>query len=239
MAVNLLHGRCRKLLDEPAARIKKALNGSQVSGGHIWVPLLYLQSIIRYWNNVLNSFNAELIVEERTLLQERTILQRNNNYAYTSDYSHIRDNHTATISLIAAHLYWYRSQLASLEDIVSDITARQKVSMVGLEAQSLKIVLEQVASNLKLATAFRDTLECKAQNILALLDREMQSDRDHQMQLYAMETQAREACRAAEASEESQVLARAMKEDSVAMKTVRIRIGVITPSSLYHVKDRC
>lgn len=74
---------------------------------------------------------------------------------------------------MAAHLHRYGSELGWFEDIVSDISAHHEKFFqdVGNEAagQRLSVGLVQIASQLKSVNTFRQELQHKTQNILALV----------------------------------------------------------------------
>jgi hypothetical protein len=80
---------------------------------------------------------------------------------------------------MAAHLHRYGSELGWFEDIVSDISKHHEQffkdvpSKSGdtrtLAGQRLSIGLVQIASQLKAVNTFRQELQHKTQNILALV----------------------------------------------------------------------
>lgn len=64
VVLNLLDGRWSKIVDEPTNRIKeviKSRHGANVKDEPSFVHLVYLSSIVRWWNNVLSYFNHQLI----------------------------------------------------------------------------------------------------------------------------------------------------------------------------------
>ena len=64
VVVNFLDGRWSRIVDEPIVRVKEAIK-SRGDGDAVadpsFVHLIYLSSVIRWWNNVLLSFNQQLI----------------------------------------------------------------------------------------------------------------------------------------------------------------------------------
>ena len=64
VVVNFLDGRWSRIVDEPIVRVKEVIK-SRGDGDAVadpsFVHLIYLSSVIRWWNNVLLSFNQQLI----------------------------------------------------------------------------------------------------------------------------------------------------------------------------------
>jgi hypothetical protein len=64
VVLNLLDGRWSQIAEEPTNRIKEAIKsrrGAMVKDEPSFVHLVYLSSIVRWWNNVLSYFNHQLI----------------------------------------------------------------------------------------------------------------------------------------------------------------------------------
>jgi hypothetical protein len=62
--LNLLDGRWSKIAEEPVIRIKEVIKSrkdAKVKDEPPFVHLVYLSSIVRWWNNVLSFFNHQLI----------------------------------------------------------------------------------------------------------------------------------------------------------------------------------
>jgi hypothetical protein len=154
---------------------------------------------------------------------------------------------------MTAHLHRYGSELGWLQDIVSDIsahhasyhedrTAHREVVKISAGGR-VSLGLRQVGSQLKAVTSFRQELENKTRNILALVSlptRTMIEFRIDGLKLFnniqvsndkmvvangaAMAKMLRAARTEAKMSrriaDQSQQIALEMQEDSVAMKTV-------------------
>jgi len=82
------------------------------------------------------------------------------------------------LHIMTAHLHRYGSELGWFEDIVADISTYHKRFFLGqlddikeLESagQRLSVGIAQVASQLKAVNCFRQELENKTRNILALV----------------------------------------------------------------------
>ena len=62
--LNLLDGRWSTIAEEPVIRIKEVIKSrkdAKVKDEPPFVHLVYLSSIVRWWNNVLSFFNHQLI----------------------------------------------------------------------------------------------------------------------------------------------------------------------------------
>jgi hypothetical protein len=68
LSVSFQDGRWSRIVEEPHNRIKEVMEdsqGHQSSEDPLFVHLVYLTSALRWWNNVLDSFNNQLIAHVR------------------------------------------------------------------------------------------------------------------------------------------------------------------------------
>ncbi len=64
VVINFLDGRWSRIAEEPILRVKEAIKSRGHADAKVepsFVHLIYLSSIIRWWNNVLLYFNQQLI----------------------------------------------------------------------------------------------------------------------------------------------------------------------------------
>lgn len=68
LSISFQDGRWSRIVEEPPNRIKEAMEdsqGHQCSDDPLFVHLIYFTSALRWWNNVLDSFNNQLIAHVR------------------------------------------------------------------------------------------------------------------------------------------------------------------------------
>lgn len=170
---NFQDGRWRRVVEEPIFRLKETLKDGYKNFSTrdpFYTQAIFLTSVLRWWNNALNSFNDQLISYEETLLVERQ--------QETESFSQLNSETNRTLHCMTAHLYRYGSELALLTDIVQDIktyntTFHDKLVNCGLRPDaSSELVsrsLEQITTQLSSVTRFRDELQLKTNNVMALL----------------------------------------------------------------------
>ncbi|KAK1999885.1 hypothetical protein LX36DRAFT_459217 [Colletotrichum falcatum] len=221
ISVSLLDHRLRDLIEEPLKRTRETVRHKAGAGLAInphFVHLIYLSSALRWWNNVLLCFNQELVLHEKQLQKETA--------ADTSAFSLQSKDISTSLHTMAAHLHRYKSELYRVETILCELQSA-KFSILDQSGKpnankpqdSLRI--DHLTSQLNAIKSFTDELERKVQNILALLFNQIQVTNDRTLQ--AILTAAQEDNKMSQNIViQSHELAKSMKKDSVAMKTVRL-----------------
>ncbi|KAH0536480.1 hypothetical protein FGG08_006661 [Glutinoglossum americanum] len=219
--VNFQDGRWSQIVEEPIGRIKEAIKSRGDTDAKVepfFVHLIYLSTVVRWWNNVLLSFNHQLIAHEKRLQEEMDTL----NSLTSSDLS---TGINKALHVMAAHLHRYGSELGRIEDIVLELSSRhersislvdmadnERTASVAHEWNRAKLGFEQIISHLRAVRNFGKELESKIKNILALVT----NDKTMQAILQAAQQDAKLTQQLAFQSQE---LTASMKEDSIAMKT--------------------
>ncbi|PMD22291.1 hypothetical protein NA56DRAFT_98631 [Hyaloscypha hepaticicola] len=225
---NFQDGRWKKVVEEPILRLREMYRGcNSVDLGRdpIYLQTAILNSVLRWWNNLLNSFNDQLIAYEEALIRQDLT---------NEDLVQINAETNQSLHCMAAHLHRYGSELHSLSDILEDIKFYNScfhekfVERRIREAGALGCItttLGQVASYLSAIRTFRDELQQKINNVLALLVDNSKSMSDlllvqnsNAMQAILQATQV-EAEASRQIALQSQRLSEEMMKDSVAMKT--------------------
>lgn len=155
---NLMHGRWPKIVEEPQHRLLEALEHPNVPFDPMFVHLVLITTIVRWWNNALHSVNEQLIAYERRLQED------GDDQAGTNVF------HNATskaLHAMAAHVQRYGAELDSLEDTASEL-ARVFSTTHGQDSGSLTGI-EHMKSQLKMTNDFVREQEKKIQNLLALV----------------------------------------------------------------------
>ncbi|KAK4197912.1 hypothetical protein QBC40DRAFT_284633 [Triangularia verruculosa] len=170
---NFQDGRWKKVVEEPIIRLRnsyKECTSAPMSRDPIYLQMAILNSVLRWWNNSLNSFDDQLISYEEDLLRQDL-----------TDGGLLRVNAETNQSLhcMAAHLHRYGSELSSLSEILTscrDYNRRfhQKFALLGIrktpdDLSNILNALNVAASHLSVISIFRDELERKISNVLALL----------------------------------------------------------------------
>ncbi|OCK94767.1 uncharacterized protein K441DRAFT_659662 [Cenococcum geophilum 1.58] len=170
---NFQDGRWKRVVEEPILRIKETLEGDCrdcSARDPFYTQAVFLTSVLRWWNNALNSFNDQLIAYEETLLVKRQ--------QEIESFSQLNSETNRALHCMTAHLQRYGSELALLADVVQDIKKyntnfHHKFVDSGLRsAASFDLVsrsLEQITTQLSSITRFRDELQLKTDNVMALL----------------------------------------------------------------------
>ncbi|KAJ9620743.1 hypothetical protein H2204_012153 [Knufia peltigerae] len=240
VAISFQDGRWSRVVEEPQRRVRKVLESHERFGAehnHFSVHLIYLTSALRLWNNVLGSFNNQLIAHEKSLQNQMD----NNLESQREDFN---NNLNKTLHTMTAHLHRYGSELGRLADIF-DHVGQEVVELYdhtgkgtrddALQArlrQHTVLAMAQTRSQLQDINVFRQELEHKTQNILALLFNNIQVSNDKVMvangkamnrMLKASRAEARMSMR----------LAEEMKKDSAAMKTIAILTTFFLPGTSF------
>ncbi|KIX09412.1 uncharacterized protein Z518_00492 [Rhinocladiella mackenziei CBS 650.93] len=181
LVFNFQDGRWRKIVEEPIHRMKEVLTGCnkpEMGRDPIYIQSVVLTSAIRWWNNALNSFNDQLIGYEEILI---------NQDLSSEELSQFNTDTNRSLHCMAAHLHRYGSELTQLSEIVQDfkwynndfhdefvrLGLREKDALEGF-LRGLDHVNTQVCSTSK----FRDELEQKINNVLAVLVDNNQASND-------------------------------------------------------------
>ncbi|KAH6890269.1 hypothetical protein B0T10DRAFT_314938 [Thelonectria olida] len=222
---SLLDHRLRDIIEEPLSRVRGAVrrwSGMGLTINPHFIHLVYLSSVLRWWNNVLLCFNQELVMHEKQLQKETA--------ADTSAFSHESKDINTSLHTMAAHLYRYKSELHRVENILSELRSA-KFATIGNAAQD-NLRIEYLMSQLNAIRSFSNELESKVQNILALLFNQIQVTNDRTMQ--AILTAAQEDNKMSQSIViQSHELAQSMKNDSVAMKTIAILTMLFLPGTSF------
>ncbi|KAL8997690.1 MAG: hypothetical protein Q9169_003097 [Polycauliona sp. 2 TL-2023] len=159
ISFNFLDGRWAKIVEEPQNRISEALKDPRTPDDPMFVHLVYLTSIARWWSHALHSVNEQLIAYEGMLQEERL--------TEDSAVDTFYDEVSKALHAMAAHIQRYGTELDSLEDTTAEIS---KWSDALQQPNNAFIVsIEQIRSQLKATNAFVKEQEKKTQNILALV----------------------------------------------------------------------
>ncbi|KAL8671290.1 MAG: hypothetical protein Q9168_004211 [Polycauliona sp. 1 TL-2023] len=236
---NFMDGRWAKIVEEPQNRISEALRDPRTPQDPMFVHLVYLTSITRWWNNALHSVNEQLIAYEGTLQEERLTEDSAVNTIYSEG--------SKALHAMAAHIQRYGTELDALEDTAAEIS---KWSHGIQRPQSpLLASIEQIRSQLKATNAFVKEQEKKTQNILALVSvnpmlpvekrspqvqlfNRMQITNDRRMEAVLRSTQ-QEAAYSRQIAERSQELAEEMKRDSLSIRTIAIMTLFFLPAASF------
>ncbi|KAL1645826.1 hypothetical protein SLS61_008087, partial [Didymella pomorum] len=129
---------------------------------------------------------------------------------------------------MVAHLHRYGSELGWFEGIVADLSAHHdrffqtqsgRANKAETSAgQRLSVGLVHIAAQLKAVNTFRQELQYKTQNILALLFNNIQVSND-KMVVELLNASREEAELSRRIADQSQQIALEMQEDSISMKT--------------------
>lgn len=227
LAISLLDGRWKKIVEQPQSRINESLRiaDREIVQNPFFVFVIYITTALEWWINALHSFHEQLIAHEEHLQEE---LGTND-----SSPSTVYANLNRALHAMSAHLHRYRSELLSTEDTIVDLLIKHEKafgtqpdaagSVVKIEA-SLTEAKEQVRA----ADIMRLELEQKIQNILALLFNQMQLSTDKVMIDNGKSMQGIMAATQEEATSSRMIanaqqrLTEEMQEDSVAMKTIAV-----------------
>ncbi|KAI5791067.1 hypothetical protein EDC01DRAFT_657030 [Geopyxis carbonaria] len=213
LCVSFLDGRWRNYVEEPGERLKEIAKGGRHDPAMVY--LVYMTSITRWYNNVLQTFNSELIEKEKMLQND-----------IDGDSGRIGNTElNKALHIMAAHLHRYRSELARLQGVADLLVAKRELMIDEIHAAEDN--LEQVRSQLSGVRWFANELELKISNILALLFKNIEVSNATAMQEILRETQ-RDAGY-------TQQLTVSMKADSVAMKTVAVLTMFFLPGTTYAV----
>ncbi|KAH8743418.1 hypothetical protein BGZ57DRAFT_980425 [Hyaloscypha finlandica] len=172
VVLNFQDGRWWKVIEEPISRIKESMTvASRSNSGHdpFHTQAVFLTSALRWWSNALNGFNDQLIAYEESLLIEQQPLD--GSFKLNSETNR-------SLHCMAAHLHRYSSELQLLADIVEDIrrynsTFHSTFLKLGLrpETDPSPIIqgVDQIACQVSALCGFRNELQLKTDNVLALL----------------------------------------------------------------------
>lgn len=170
---NFQDGRWRRVVEEPILRVKETLERASKDSSRrdpFYTQAVFLTSALRWWNNALNSFNDQLITYEEILLIE--------DQPSNETYSQLNSETNRALHCMTAHLHRYGSELTLLAEIVQDLKQynthfHQKFVDRGLRSDvaidSISRSLGQITTQLSSVSRFRDELQLKTDNVLALL----------------------------------------------------------------------
>lgn len=158
LSFNFMDGRWPGIIEEPQTRIAETLKHSKLTADPIFVHLVFLTTIARWWNNALHSVNEQLIAYEKRL-QEDTEDESTSNAIYNEI--------SKALHAMAAHVHRYGTELGSIEETSCELS-KAFIAMHD-NRDSSTAGFEQVKSQLKATNAFARELEKKTKNILALV----------------------------------------------------------------------
>ncbi|KAF2176210.1 hypothetical protein K469DRAFT_36556 [Zopfia rhizophila CBS 207.26] len=173
IVMNFQDGRWRKVVEQPIARIKEALEDKEREDSGrdpFYLQTVFLTSIFRWWSNALNSFNDQLIAYEEKMLAEEQ--------ATNISFSTLNSETSRALHCMTAHLHRYGSELVLLSGIVQDIReynieSHGKLVTYGVRSSnSLKCIkrsMDQITTHLSSISQFREELQLKIDNVLSLL----------------------------------------------------------------------
>ncbi|KAL9131757.1 MAG: hypothetical protein Q9217_000362 [Psora testacea] len=241
LAISLLDGRWKKIVEQPQSRIDESLStlnprSRNVLENPFFVFIIYLTTALEWWINALHSFDEQLIAHEKRLQKELDTNDKSSSTVY--------GDMNRALHAMSAHLHRYGSELSSTEDTISDLIIRHgKVFGTVTDAASsvaqIEVSLAEAKGQVRAAETIRLELEQKTQNILALLFNRIQLSTDkvmidngQSMQGIMVASQA-EATSSRMIANAQQRLTEDMKEDSVAMKTIAVLTMFFLPGTSF------
>lgn len=227
LAISLLDGRWKKIVEQPQSRIHESLNivHRDIFESPFFVFVIYLTTALEWWINALHSFDQQLIAHEERLQKELDTRDTSSSTVYA--------DMNRALHAMSAHLHRYGSELLSMEDTISDLIIRHRNAFSTStnpvdSVAKIEASLAEAKGQVKAAETMRLELGQKTQNILALLFNRMQLSTDKvmidngkSMEGIMVATQA-EATSSRMIADAQQQLTEEMKQDSVAMKTIAV-----------------
>jgi hypothetical protein len=227
LAVSLLDGRWKRIVEQPQSRIDESLRipDRNVLENPFFVFVIYLTTALEWWINALHSFDAQLIGHEERLQKELDTLDTSPSAVYA--------DMNRALHAMSAHLHRYGSELTSTEDTISDLIIRHgkafgTTTVPTSAVATIDASLAEAKGQVRAAETMRLELAQKTQNILALLFNRIQLsidkvmiDNGKAMEGIMVATQA-EATSSRMIADAQQQLTEEMKDDSVAMKTIAV-----------------
>jgi hypothetical protein len=238
---NFQDGRWSKIVEEPVNRVKEVFSDiEKTTSNPFLVHTVYLSSALRLWTNALNSFNDQLIAYEEELLSEEK--------QPPEESSKLNSELSRRLHCMASHLHRYGSEIASLQETINDVRKQ------GTEFHQISVTLppctlgmskemsggfEQLSSQAASIKRFRDELQLKTDNVLALQVDYTQVANDRllvqnskAMHLILQTTQT-ELTLSRRMALQSRQLAEEMKKDSVSMKTIALLTVFFLPGTSF------
>jgi hypothetical protein len=198
IVINFQDGRWSKVIEEPITRTTECLKDSRSKFGQdpFFIHSIYLTTALRWWNNALQSFNDQLIAYVSRIfgIQSHNHLSKPSLYGdylsnkWSQEEALLGEEETTRASedmtsglnralrCILAHLHRYESELSLLNETVQDICAyhaefhRSYLPQGSDETDAtLAKGFEQIASQVASIVHFRDEMQHKADNVLALV----------------------------------------------------------------------
>lgn len=230
LAISLLDGRWKKIVEQPQSRIHESLGTADersrdVMENPFFVFVIYLTTALEWWINALHSFDEQLIAHEERLQKE---LDTEDNPSST-----IYADMNRALHAMSAHLHRYGSEISSTDDTIADLIIRHEKACNTAQDHTgsvakIQLSLAEAKGQVKIVETMRLELEQKTQNILALLFNRIQLSTDKvmiengkSMQGIMFATQAEATC-SRMIADAQQRLTEEMKEDSIAMKTIAV-----------------
>ncbi|SPJ71034.1 uncharacterized protein FTOL_00762 [Fusarium torulosum] len=240
--VDFMHGHWPRIALEPKTRLQEVYKGQSDSepafGREFRVHLVYLSSATRWWTNVLNSVNEQLIAYEQKLQIEFDTEGGNTEPILTEL--------NKALHSVSAHLQRYLSEIQSLGGIVTDLIAdyalihqHDVVTGNNHDHEEATRGYKMILSTVEATGRFAVELEKKAQNTLALLFNRIQINSDRMLVANGQAMQAilkamqEDAGLSRQMARQSHMLAKDMKRDSVAMKTIAIVTMFFLPGATF------
>ncbi|EXJ80934.1 hypothetical protein A1O3_07222 [Capronia epimyces CBS 606.96] len=253
LVFNFMDGRWSHAADEPRKRLHEIhewstrgdgdLDPNSVKHHPLNAHFIYFTSAMRWWTNALSSVNEQLIAYE-TLLQNE--IDGDIDTQATDTYSLVNQ----ALHAIAAHLQRYNSELSSVRDTLHALQDYEKRCRDSCEMNSssdstatthtdfdTSSTFGQLTTHLMQVHTFQHELSDKLQNILALLFNRISIANDRMMvmngaKMHAILVATQEDAKISrQIALQSQELSRAMKRDSVAMKTALLAMPFFQQST--------
>ena len=246
-AFNFMSGEWRKIIEEPQIRMTEAFEHPSVPYDPMSIHLVFLTTVVRWWNNALHSVNEQLIAYEQRLQEEADDESATNTFY---------DATSKALHAMAAHVHRYGAELDSLQETATEL-GTVFARLYGPSSASLGGI-EHVKSQLKATGRFVKEQEKKIQNILALVSvpsyissflveftnvqklfNRMQIANDRivvsngKAMNEIMKATRDEAAFSREIALRSQQLSEAMKKDSVSMRTIAILTMFFLPATSF------
>ncbi|KAG5659918.1 hypothetical protein KAF25_003440 [Fusarium avenaceum] len=240
--VDFMHGHWSRVALEPKTRLQEVYKGQIDSeptfGREFRVHLVYLSSATRWWTNALNSVNEQLIAFEQKLQIEFD--------TESGNIGPILTELSKALHSVSAHLQRYLSEIQSLGGIVTDLiedysSIHQQDIVTGNHDDYNEATrgYKMILSTVEASSRFAVELEKKAQNTLALLFHRIQINSDSLLIANGEAMQAilkamqEDAGLSRQMARQSHMLAKDMKRDSVAMKTIAIVTMFFLPGATF------
>ena len=192
VVLNFMDGRWSKSVLEPKKRLMHGYEGlttAQRPSDPFYLHLVYFSSALRWWTNALGGIDHQLIryvsrpkpfvqAVRQSLIHPLQELRLQSEVDSNASVPTAFGGLNRALHSIAAHLQRYGSELASMEDTLSDIIRHHHdwledqssdVNKIAVRENLVCNGLDEMASQLRQVKAFLVEVKNKLENILALV----------------------------------------------------------------------